>query len=199
MQCKYHPDRPAEFFCAGCNAPLCKECAEETGSGEHYCFQCAMLHSVSEVGTSIKNKRDKTAAEKEDKKKKKWGPFQYFIIISSVLILVMWGVIIFGGQPAPPRTVDLSKKGRVLLFMVDGAIKRYAHYEGNRYPEQLSNLVPKYLSLRKEELVYLKQLSYKRDPKLGYRLSFANPEEKEMNVILSPKGIEYTTPSKEGA
>ncbi|MBE9593077.1 MAG: hypothetical protein IMF19_06325, partial [Proteobacteria bacterium] len=113
MKCKYHPKRKAEFFCASCNAPLCKECAEESKSGEYYCFQCAMLHSVSEVGTSIKDKRAETTEKKAVKKKKK-GPFQYFVIISCVLILVMWGVIIFGGQPAPPRKIDFAKKGRVL-------------------------------------------------------------------------------------
>ena len=28
MQCKHHPDRSAEFFCASCNGPLCKECVK---------------------------------------------------------------------------------------------------------------------------------------------------------------------------
>ena len=198
MQCKYHPKRQAEFFCASCNAPLCKECAEVSKSGEYYCFQCAMLHSVSEVGTTMINKRDEIT-EKKAVKKKKWGPFQYFVIISSVLILVMWGVIIFGGQPAPKGTADFAKKGRVLLFMVDGAIKRYAHYEGNKYPEKLVNLVPKYLSFSKDQLIYLDKLSYQRDQRIGYRLSIANPKAGEMNVILTPKGIEYTQPSSDGA
>ena len=197
MKCKYHPKRQAEFFCASCNAPLCKECAEESKSGEYYCFQCAMLYSVSEGVTTIKNKLDEI--EKKTDRKKQWGPFQYFVIISSVLILVMWGVIIFGGQPAPKGTADFAKKGRVLLFMVDGAIKRYAHYEGNKYPEKLSNLVPKYLSLGKDQLFYLEKLSYKRDPKIGYRLSVVNPKAGGMNVILTPKGIEYTQPSNGGA
>ena len=198
MKCKYHPKRQAEFFCADCNAPLCKECAEEGENGEYYCFSCAMLHSVSEGGTSIKSKRDEVT-EKVAKKKKQWGPFQYFVIISSVLILVMWGVIIFGGQPAPKGTANFAKKGRVLLFMVDGAIKRYAHYEGNKYPEKLSNLVPKYLSLGKDQLFYLEKLSYQRDSMIGYRLSVANPKAGEMNVILTPKGIEYSQPSSGGA
>jgi len=196
MQCKYHPDRPAEIFCASCNAPLCKECAEEAEPGQYYCFECAMLHSVSEVGTSIREKREKGEEKKE---KKKWGPFHYFVIVCSVLILVMWGIIIFGGQKAPPRTVDFAKKGRVLLFMVDGALKRYAHYEGSRYPEKLSNLVPKYLSLSKEELFHLDKLSYQRDPKAGYLLSLAKAKPGEMKVILTPGGIEYSRPSSGGA
>ena len=157
-----------------------------------------MLHSVSEVGTSIKDRRER-GAEKKGKERKKWGPFHYFVIISSVLILVMWGVIIFGGQPAPPRAADMAGKGRVLLFMVDGAIKRYAHYEGGLYPPQLTDLVPKYLSLKQEEFVYLTQLTYTRDPEIGYRLSLAKPKAGEMRVILSPKGVEYTAPSRGGA
>jgi len=156
-----------------------------------------MIRSVSEVGTSITDKREKKD-EGKLRKKKRWGPFHYFVTIASVLILVMWGVIIFGGQKAPPRTIDLSKKGRVLLFMVDGAIKRYALYEGDRYPEQLTDLIPKYLSLRESEAFHLNKLSYERDSKIGYRLSLASPKPGEMNVILTPKGIEYALPSQEG-
>jgi len=59
MQCKYHPDRQAEVFCASCNAPLCKQCAEESSTGEFYCYECAMLNSVAEVGTSIRGTVDK--------------------------------------------------------------------------------------------------------------------------------------------
>jgi len=195
MQCKHHPERSAEFFCASCNGPLCKECAEEAEPGQYYCFQCAMLHSVSEVGTSIKEKLEKGEEKKE---KKKWGPLHYFVIVSCALILVMWGIIIFGGQKAPPRTVDFVKKGRVFLFMIDGALKRYAHYEGSRYPERLSNLVPKYLSLSKEELFHLERLAYQRDPKAGYRLSLAKTKPGEMKVILSVKGIEYSRPPSSG-
>jgi hypothetical protein len=197
MQCKYHPDRTAEVFCTSCNAPLCRECAEEAKPGQYYCFECAMLHSISQVGTSIKDRRDR-GTEKKEKERKKWGPFSYFVVIASVLILVMWAVIIFGGQPAHQRTTDLGTQGRVLLFMVDGAIKRYAHYEGNRYPTQLTDLVPKYLTLNKEELVHLKTLTYERDPNRGYRLSLSSPKAGQMGVTLSPKGVEYTAPSSGG-
>ena len=193
MQCKYHPERTAKHFCDSCKAPLCEECAEEIRPGNFLCFQCAMIQSVSEVGTSIKEKRE----QEEKKKKKRWGAFHYFVIVSSVLILVMWGYIIFGGQELPTSiaTQDYGKQGRVLLFTVDGALKRYAHYEGNKYPEKLTDLIPKYISLRGEQIVHLQQLAYERDSDGGYRLSLAKPEPGEMNVILTPKGIEYTAPS----
>jgi hypothetical protein len=194
MQCKHHPDIKAEYFCASCNAPICDECAEEVRPGVYHCFQCAMLQSVSQVGTSLEEKRKRSAQKK--KKSKPWGPFQYFLIVSSVLIIVMWSVILFGGQSAPARTAGFAKKGRVLLFMVNGALKRYAHYEGNTYPESLSALIPKYLPLKESDRHYLENLSYVRDLTAGYRLSLANPKPGEMKVVISAKGIE-TMPSGE--
>ena len=193
MQCKYHPDRPAEFSCATCSAPLCKECAEEVRQGGYYCFQCAMLYTISDAGTAIVDKkadRRKKATGKLEKKKKR-GPFYYFVFVSTALILVMWGVIIFGGKKAPSREMDYAKNQRVFIFMVDSAVKRYAHYEGNKYPQQLPDLIPKYLSLREDQLHYLNIVSYERDPKEGYRLSLTNPKPGGMNIIIFPKGIKY--------
>ena len=198
MRCKHHPEREAEQFCATCGIPLCQDCAEETRPGEYFCFQCAMLQTVTIGGTSIVDKRKK-AVEKKAEKKKKWGPFHYFLVVSSVLILVMWSVIMFGGQKPPARTTDIYKNDRVFLFMVDGAIKRYALYQGKKYPEELTNLYPTYLSMREEELFHLKRLSYKRVAKGGYRLSLTNPKPGEMNIIISPKGIKYEISSGEGA
>ena len=122
MKCKHHPQREAEQFCASCGIPTCSECTEEVNPGEYYCFQCAMFQTVTGVGSSIKEKRQKVN-EKELEKKKKWGPFHYFMIVSSSLIVVMWGVILFGGEKAPGRRADFSRNPRVLLFMVDTGVR----------------------------------------------------------------------------
>ena len=197
MQCKYHPDRVAEVFCTSCNGSLCRECAEEANTGEFCCYECAMLHSVSEVGTSI---RDKWKREEEKRtERRRWGPFRCFVVLSCVLILVMWGIIIFGGKRPPARTTEFAKKGRVLLFMVDGAIKRYALYEGNRYPKKVAHLIPGYLSLGEGGASHLEQLSYRTDTKAGYRLSLARAKLGEMNIVLTATGVEYTAPSGGGA
>jgi len=200
MQCKHHPDRKAEHFCASCNIPLCSQCTEEVERGQFYCFQCAMFQTVSGVGTTLKDKREKAAEKRRaDREKKKWGPFRYFVITALVLILVMWGVILFGGQKAPAGGADFAKNQRAFLFMVDGALKRHAHYENNSYPAKLSDLVPKYLSLREEDFIHLEKLSYNKDPEVGYRLSLANPKPGEMIIIMSPQGIEHKLPASGGA
>ncbi len=193
MYCKNHPNREAEYICKSCGISICTDCAEESRPGEYYCFQCAMLYTVSDAGTAIIDKkvgrRGKATGKLE--KKKKRGPFYYFVFVSTALILVMWGVILFGDKKAPSREMDYAKNQRVFIFMVDSAVKRYAHYEGKKYPKQLPDLIPKYLSLREDQLHYLNIVSYKRDPEEGYRLSLANPKPGGMNIIIFPKGIKY--------
>lgn len=198
MQCKYHPDRKAEHRCVNCSIPICADCAEEIRPGVYSCFQCAMLQSVSDGGSDLSS-RHKRADSHRGKAQRKWGPFQYFVLISSVMILVMWGVILFGGQAGPQRSAEFTKKGRVLLFMVDGALRRYAHYEGAGYPQNLSDLIPKYLALRQSELFHLDKLSYESDLEIGYRLSLSKPDKDEMRVILSPKGIQHIPIGSGGA
>jgi hypothetical protein len=197
MRCKNHPHREAEHYCMGCGIPICDDCTEEGKPGEYVCFQCAMLSSVSKVGGTIKDRHEKLAEKKEKAQEKKWTPFRYFLMVSSVLIVVMWGVILFGGQKAPGGGTDYLGQPRVLLFLVDSAIKRYAHYEGNQYPAGLSDMIPKYLKMRDEDLPFLEALSYERDPKTGYRLSLAKPKPGDMNIVMTPKGIEQRNPAGE--
>jgi hypothetical protein len=190
MKCKNHPKKDAVQFCSSCGIPICQECIEEPAPGQYYCFQCAMLQTVSVVGTSLSDKRIKSD-QKKLTKKKPWGPFQYFLIVSTVLIAVMWGVIIFGGQKAPGQKIDFANNERVFLFMVDSSIKRYAHYEGNKYPDKLTDLVPRYLRLGDEDIIQLSRFNYIKDPQTGYQLSISKPKSGEMNIIISPKGIRY--------
>ena len=91
----------------------------------------------------------------------------------------MWGVIIFGGKSGPGKKIDFAKQERVFLFMVDNSIKRYSFYEGNKYPESLTDLVPKYLPLKKEDI-----------PELD-RLSYSHPKPGRLKIIITPEGIEY--------
>jgi len=132
-----------------------------------------------------------------EKREKAWGMFHLYLLISSALIIAMWGVIIRGGEPPPPRTVHLVERPTVILFLVDGAIRRYAHYEERGYPEQLSDLPVKYIPLGKEGLSSLDALSYSTDPAEGYRLALIDPSTSEVIVVLSPQGIVHMGPPAE--
>jgi hypothetical protein len=198
MKCSNHPNREAIHFCASCGIPLCDDCVEEPKPGQFFCFQCAMVQAVSGAGTSLAGRREKHT-EKELAKKKEWGPFQYFVVLSSVLIVVMWGVILFGGPEAVSgQQIDFDKNKRVFLFMVDNSIKRYAYYQKKQYPEKLIDLVPKYLRLKQEDLIQLNKFKYSLDPQTGYELSYARPAQGEMNIIISSKGIRYEPALSDG-
>jgi hypothetical protein len=158
-----------------------------------------MKASISAVGETIRDKKER-AADGRAKEKKKLTAFHYFVICTSTLILAMWGFILFGGQEFPDLegSIDLGGNTRVLLFMVDGGIKSYAHAKGNGYPETLDDLVPDYLSIPSDQLRHLELLSYERDPETGYKLSLKNSEG-EMHIIISADGIQYKKNPKEEA
>jgi hypothetical protein len=155
-----------------------------------------MMTSVSAVSTTIRDKKEKVA-EGKTRTRKKLTAFHYFVIFTSTLILAMWGFILFGGQEFPDfqGKINLAGNTRVLLFMVDGGIKNYAHRNENRYPEKLSDLLPDYLSIEANQVHHLELLSYYKDPKLGYRLFLANPKPGEMHITISADGIQYQLPS----
>jgi hypothetical protein len=75
--------------------------------------------------------------------------------------------------------------------MVDGALKRYAQYKNDTYPEKLSDLVPNYLPFKETDVYHLSKLSYRRDPNTGYQLSLIHTRKGERKVVLSPQGIRY--------
>jgi len=190
MKCKHHPNRDAEHYCASCGIPICPDCTEEVKPGEYYCFQCAMFQTISGAGISLKEKKEK-AGDRKAEKKIKLGPFHYFLIMCSVMIIVMWGVILFGGKKPLGKSLDVDKNPRVFLFFIDSAIKRYNHYEGNIFPEKLTDLLPRYLRINKEGMVHLNKLSYQRDNQNGYLLSFTQSKPGEMKITISNKGITY--------
>jgi hypothetical protein len=130
----------------------------------------------------------------DEKKEKSWGLFHLYVLICSALIVALWGVIIRGGEPPPPRMASVVERPTVLLFLVDTALKRYAHYGRGRYPEQLSELLPRHVRLGNEELSYLETLSYSKDPTGGYRLALIDRNTGDASIILSPQGMVSMSP-----
>ncbi|RPI76821.1 MAG: hypothetical protein EHM45_11615 [Desulfobacteraceae bacterium] len=156
-----------------------------------------MFQTVSGAGTSLQDKKAQMD-EKKERKRKKWGAFQYFLMISSSIIIAMGAVILFGSQSTPSGSANILQNDRAFLFLVDSALKRYAHHKGNNYPDQLSVLVPRFLPLKKSDLIFLERLSYQKDPQEGYLLSLSHVKPGEMKIILSTKGIKYQAVINQG-
>ncbi len=97
MECKHHPNRQADHLCTICGVPMCKNCSQVVTGDRDYCFHCAMFDSIL---TADNSGRDEGAepAEQTLRENRKWSPFQYFSIVSSLLLLIMWIVVVFGGS-----------------------------------------------------------------------------------------------------
>jgi len=118
-----------------------------------------------------------------------WGPFHLTLLISAAVIIALLGVIIRGGEPPPPRTIRVIERPTLILFLVDGALRRCTHYEGTGYPERLSDLPVKYMPIKKEDFLSLEMLSYSTDATEGYRLSLTDRDTGDVIMVLSPQGI----------
>ena len=93
MFCKFHTDRPAERYCAGCGVPLCRYCSQGVILGEYYCFQCAML--ISRYGNApSRGDEDLAFAGNDFEVMKGKGPLHYFCIVAFVMIIIMIGVMV---------------------------------------------------------------------------------------------------------
>jgi hypothetical protein len=157
-----------------------------------------MLESVSDAKTSIANRAER-AAQKQPVSKTKLKSFHYFAIASGVVIAVMWGLNILWPLATPERTTKFARNDQVLLVSVDNALKRYAHYEGKGYPIKLTQLIPKYLSLKDSERHLLEKITYQLDPEDGYRLSLARTKKGEEKAVFSENGVELVSSRRGGA
>jgi hypothetical protein len=133
--------------------------------------------------------------KRKENQKNNWGLFHLYVLVSAALIIAMWGVIIRGGEPPPARTLHVVERPTVCLFLVDGAIRRYTHYQGGGYPAKLSELLPRYFPIPKEKLSCLDTLSYSTDPRGGYRLTLTDRSTGDVIIMLSPQGVINRSPS----
>jgi TonB family protein len=83
---------PLKLFCSNCKTPLSATGTKVIIGGQDYCFNCAMSQGNSKNGTI---KVDDKPLDKIKSRFKSWGPFQYAVIISLVLVWVIVGVMLY--------------------------------------------------------------------------------------------------------
>lgn len=88
MECKYHPDREAEQFCGSCGIPLCPDCSQGVALDQYLCYQCAMLYAISS-GRYPRGPGETMKREAGQQANPRIAPYQCFILLSLVMILVM--------------------------------------------------------------------------------------------------------------
>jgi hypothetical protein len=172
MGCAYHPDRDSVSYCGHCKADLCESCVIRIEKRGSFCHRCLLALSLQEV----KGETSRREQDEEDVRvglQKAWRPtyIQAVVALGLVLVLVLVGLQLHWSQTEPrPRIIlDLTQPVE-LLAGVQAALEEYYLAKGNRYPENLYDLVPEFLSDEGRNLRALSYLLYNRAVSEGYFL-----------------------------
>ena len=174
MGCVYHPDRDSVAYCDQCEAELCEGCTLRVEDGRTVCHRCMLALSLNDV-TSETTMREQEEEDRRVGLHKKWRPtyIESVLTIGLVLVLVLVGLRFFWDRTElrPPITLDVNNPVE-LLAEFQAILARYSVANGNRYPDSLHELLPRYLNDAAENIRVLRYLEYNLNERQGYLLRF---------------------------
>ncbi len=172
MGCVYHPDRDSVAYCDHCEAELCESCTLRVEDSRSVCHRCMLALSLNDV------KSETTVREQEEEDlrvglHKKWRPtyIESVLTIGLVLVLGLVGLRFYWDRTELKSAITLDVTDPVELLAEFQAI--LAHYSvayGNRYPDSLHELLPRYLNDAAENRKVLRHLDYDLNEREGYLL-----------------------------
>ena len=174
MPCVYHPDRDSVAYCEQCEAELCENCTLRVEGGGTVCHRCMLALSLNDV----KSETTMREQEEEDLRvglHKKWRPtyIESVLMIGLLLVLVLVGLRFYWDRTElrPAITLDVNNPVE-LLAEFQAILARYSVANGNRYPDSLHELLPRYLNDAAENIRVLRYLEYNLNERQGYLLRF---------------------------
>lgn len=133
---------------------------------------------------------EKPVVEGKDRRTRHSSVFlRMFVSVSLLLIFVMIGINVYWRYDLPGVIPGVETRDGSLLFLTDSALRRYALYENNRYPDTLTQLVPRFLPLGPPEARLLAAMNYERDAVSGYLLSLIGAHEAVPELTMTCEGI----------
>lgn len=172
MGCIYHPDRESVAFCHHCEADLCESCAIRTENGKILCHRCVLAVSLEDVKAETSMKKE---AEEERrvglKEKKRFTYVQWVCMVVAVSIVILTALRFHWSETEfrPQTVLDVTEPVE-LLAALQQALAHYSAQHGNRYPDEVYDLIPDYLEDVAENRGALRHISYSLDENAGYRL-----------------------------
>lgn len=192
MSCVFHPDRDSVAHCDQCDADLCEDCTLRVEDGHTVCHRCMLALSLNDV----KSETSMREQEEEDRRvglHKKWRPtyIELVLTIGLVLVLILVGLRFYWDQTELRSAITVDVTDPVeLLAEFQELLARYAVANGNRYPDSLHELLPRYLNDAAANLRVLRYLDYNLNEREGYllRLRPGSPVSGE-NLIATAEDI----------
>ncbi len=192
MSCVYHPDRDSVAYCDHCETELCESCILRVENGRTACHRCMLALSINDV------KSETAMREQEEKDRrvglhKKWRPtyIQSVLAIGLVLVLGLVGLRFYWDRTELKSAITLDVTDPVeLLAEFQAILAHYSVANGNRYPDSLLELMPRYLTDAAENRRVLRHFDYNLNQREGYllRIKLRSPISGE-NLIATAQGI----------
>lgn len=172
MSCVYHPDRDSVAYCDHCEAELCESCTLRVEDGRTACHRCMLALSLNDV----KSETTMHEQEEEDQRvglHKEWRPnyIQSVLAIGLVLVLGFVGLRFYWDRTELKSAITLDVTDPVeLLAEFQAILAHYSVANGNRHPDSLLELMPRYLTDAAENRRVLRHLDYNLNEREGYLL-----------------------------
>jgi hypothetical protein len=151
----------------------------------------------------VKSEATMREQEEEDRRvglHKKWRPtyIESVLMIGLLLALVLVGLRFYWDRTElrPAITLDVNNPVE-LLAEFQAILARYSVANGNRYPDSLHELLPRYLNDAAENIRVLRYLEYNLNERQGYllRLKPGSPISGE-NLIATAQDIDSVRKGK---
>lgn len=192
MRCVYHPDHDSVASCNHCEADLCESCTIRVEDGRTFCHRCMLALSLEDV------KSESTLKEQaeEDRRvglQEKWRPtyIQSVFAVGAVIILILLALRFFWSQTEIRPRIILDITAPVeLLAGVQEVLEHYSVAHGDRYPDNLYELIPVYLPDIGGNRGALRHLGYELDERKGYLLRIKSESPLSgKNLVATSQGI----------
>ena len=174
MGCVYHPDRDSVAYCDQCEAELCEGCTLRVEDSRTVCHRCMLALSLNDV----KSETTMREQEEEDLRvglHKKWRPtyIESVLTIGLILVLGLVGLRFHWDRTELKSATILDVTDPVeVLAEFQALLGHYSVANGNRYPDSLRELLPRYLNDAAENIRVLRYLEYNLNERQGYLLRF---------------------------
>ena len=192
MSCVYHPDRDSHAVCDHCDADLCESCTISVEAGGTVCHRCMLALSLQDV------KSETTLKEQEEEDRlvglqEGWRPtyIQSVLAVAAVIILILLALRFYWSQTEhrPQIVLDISSQVELIAGLQE-VLEHYSLAHGDRYPDNLYELIPVYLPDLGGNRGALRHIDYNLDESRGYLLRIKSDSPLSgKNLVATPQNI----------
>jgi len=189
MKCAYHPEREAVGLCSMCRKPLCEECGGQKAGTVRLCSRCTALSAARDAanGEVERQAKHKQRMAEAARKRKKPHVAMIVILILAGLVLLANAYMYLGPDVPEVAQFDPYQYPLITADLINEAIKHYAKEHEGRFPENLKDLLGKYIPYETITSQVVEMFSYRRFSPTSYELRFKEPSNVAFSDIVFGK------------